>query len=117
MADVLADFDDFVDVAGSEDGVGYRTLPDSSICDALAIESAVDGLSLNGRLYVRELDVRHVQFRSPSRDGESSETMRVSGGSDGLLVCEDVLVFHGLVVCHDTAFCHVQTLFWKGKNC
>ena len=125
MADVLADLTcvnvvGCVVVEGFEDGGDCRSLPDSSICDAcgaLENESVVDDLSLNGRLYVRELDVRHVQFRSPSRDGESSETTRVSGENDGLLVREDDLVCHGLVVCHDTAFCHVQTLFWKRENC
>jgi hypothetical protein len=106
-------------VEGFEDGAGYRTLPDSLICDASGAsvnESVVDGLSLNDRLYVRELDVRHVQFLSPSRSGESGETVKASGESDGLLVCEDDLVCHGLVGCHDTAFCHVQTLFWKKET-
>ena len=108
---------DFVDVVGFEDGADCRTLPDSSIDGALAIESAVDGLKSNGLLYVRELYVQHVQFRSPSHDSEIGETTRVSvdDGLDGLLVLEDDLVNHGLVVCHDTAFCHVQTLFWKRK--
>ena len=106
-------------VEGFEDGAGYRTLPDSLICDASGAsvnESVVDGLSLNDRLYVRELDVRHVQFLSPSRSGESGETVEASDENDGLLVCEDDLVCHGLVGCHDTAFCHVQTLFWKKET-
>ena len=106
-------------VEGFEDGAGYRTLPDSSICDASgasANESVVDGLSLNDRLYVRELDVRHVQFLSPSRSGESGETVEASDENGDLLVCEDDLVCHGLVGCHDTAFCHVQTLFWKKET-
>ena len=103
---------DFVDVVGFEDGADCRTLPDSSIDGALAIESAVDDLKLNGLLYVRELCVQHVQFLSPSHDSEIDETTRVSG-DDGLLVLGSDLVRHGLVVCHDMAFCHVQTLFWK----
>jgi hypothetical protein len=106
-------------VEGFEDGVGCRTLPDSSICDASgasANESVVDGLSLNDRLYVRELDVRHVQFLSPSRSGESGETVEASDENGDLLVREDDLVCHGLVGCHDMAFCHVQTLFWKKET-
>ena len=103
---------DFVDVVGFEDGVDCRTLPDSSIDGALAIESAVDDLKSNGLPYVRELYVQHVQFRSPSHDSEIGETTRVSV-DDGLLVLGSDLVRHGLVVCHDMAFCHVQTLFWK----
>jgi hypothetical protein len=121
----LADLDDLnaVNVVGCvegfEDGAGYRTLPDSSICDASgasANESAVDGLNLNGQLYVRELDVRHVQFLSPSHSGESGETVEASDENGNLLVREDDLVCHGLVGCHDTAFCHVQTLFWKKET-
>jgi hypothetical protein len=121
----LADSDDLnavnvVDfVEGFEDGAGYRTLPDSSICDASGAsvnESAVDGLSLNVLTFVREFGERHVRVQSPSRSGESGETMGTSGGNDGLLVCEDDLVCHGLVGCHDTAFCHVQTLFWKKET-
>ena len=105
---------DFVDLAGFEDGVDYRTLPDSSIDGALAIESADDGLKLNDLLYVQELCVRHVQFLSLSHDSEIGET-RVNGDG-GLLVLEDGLVIHDLVVCHGRAFCHVQTLFWKKET-
>ena len=66
---------DFVDLAGFEDGADCRTLPDSSIDDALAIESAVDGLksNMNGLQYVQELDVLHVQFLSLSHDSEIGE--------------------------------------------
>ena len=103
---------DFFDVVGFEDGADCRTLPDSSIDGALAIESAVDDLKSNGLLYVRELYVQHVQFLSLSHDSEIDETTRVSG-DDGLLVLGSDLVGYGLVVCHDMAFCHVQTLFWK----
>ena len=110
---------DFVDLAGFEDGADYRTLPDSSIDGALAIESAVDDLkflklNVHGLPYVRELDVRHVQFLSLSHDSEIGET-RVNGDG-GLLVLEDGLVTHGLVVCHGRASCHVQTLFWKKET-
>ena len=110
---------DFVVLADFEDGVDCRTLPDSLIDGALAIESAVDGLkflklNVHGLPYVRELDVRHVQFLSLSHDSEIGET-RVNGDS-GLLVLEDGLVIHGLVVCHGRAFCHVQTLFWKKET-
>ena len=62
---------------------------DSSICDACGAsvnESAVVGLKLNVRSYVGEYDVRHVQVLSPSRSGESGETVEVSDKSDGLLV-------------------------------
>ena len=108
---------DFVDVVGFEDGVDCRTLPDSSIDGALAIESAVDDLKSNvsGLLYVLVLYVRHVQSQFLSHDSEIDETTRVSGDG-GLLVLEDGLVIHGLVVCHGRASCHVQTLFWKKET-
>ena len=106
---------DFVDVDGFENGAGYRTLPDSLIDGALAIESADDDLKSNGLQYVRVLDVLRVQSQFLSHDSEIDEMTRVSGDG-GLLVLEDGLVIHGLMVCHDRAFCHVQTLFWK-RNC
>jgi hypothetical protein len=119
---VLADSDDwngnFVDIAGFEDGVDCRSLPDFSICDAngaSAIVSAVDGSKLNDLTFVRVCGERFVQVLSPSRNGESGETMQASGENDCPLVCVDNLACHGLVVCHDAAFCHVQTLFWKRK--
>ena len=106
---------DFVDVAGFENGADCRTLPDSLIDGALAIESADDDLKSNGLQYVRELDVLHVQSRSLSHDSEIGEMTRVSGDS-GLLVLEDGLAIHGLVVCHGRASCLVQTLFWKKET-
>ena len=111
---------DFVGVVGFEDGVDCRTLPDSSIDDALAIESADDGLkflklNVHGLPYVRVLYVRRVQSRSPSHDSQIGEMTRVNGDG-GLLVLEDGLVTHGLVVCYGRASCHVQTLFWKKET-
>ena len=108
---------DFFDLAGFEDGADYRTLPDSSIDGALAIESAVDDLKSNvsGLLYVLLLYVRHVLSQFLSHDSEIDEMTRVSGDG-GLLVLEDGLVTHGLVVCHGRASCHVQTLFWKKET-
>ena len=111
---------DFFVVAGFENGADCRTLPDSSIDGALAIESAVDdlkflSLNVHGLPYVRELDVRHVQFLSLSHDSEIGETTRVNVDG-GLLVLEDGLVIHGLVVCHGRASCLVQTLFWKKET-
>jgi hypothetical protein len=105
-------------VEGFEDGADYRALPDSLICDASGAsvnESAVDGLSLNVLTFVREFGELHVRVQSPSHSGESGETVEASDESDGLLFREDDLVCHGLVGCHGTAFCHVQTLFWKRK--